>query len=1419
MIKGPSDTCGDHNDQATIVDLAHQDDFSGMASRLLGDPTLRCRDLLEGGTIGGDAGGHDHNATSSVDIKVVPFPHCGEWHHGLDITENFGHVDDSISDDDNGMGLPLEVEAGVVVSEVGCDVGGTLSNQVKCVTDATPLSHTPSLDDTLVLSPLSNTDHNVHAGTMTKGYALYMLDSGAEVGMFISPNLSHTDSITKVIQIGTASKGAAPLVNSTSGYSTFVDGHGSMVHFGASKTYGGVKGGSKNLLSVMAYAKAGGRVHFEDYTNGEYCKAWSNDGEPLEVVIINNLPYLKLHQVQPSPSVHMQDTEFKPKKKGMTLSFMHWVLAHSDVQMLKDLPQYVDGLELVPDEGGFSCHGHGCKLGKAKHINFPRNIKPRTLSVGAEISADYKSSKAPSIIRRNTGFFLFKDRASRFEFMFSSRNKAAKTQIFAFKRLRSFLLQHGHYVRHVNFDGGGEFVAAEFLTYLGEAHIDYTYTTTDTPQHNSIIERNIQTVSNKSDAQLQGMQAGDAFWELSTIFVVGVDNGCVESKHPTFPPLEWVTGARVNMARYQLPFFCVVFVLRTDRLKSESRKARPGLFVGFPQHQRGILAYIPALHRLVATVNYTCDLDITTKAQRHHIDWQGDTHYLGTDPSDESVWESTEYDDMVPHQYVDVTGSPRSTPRRPTPTTEGNAGGDTIGEVLDFGDLLEPSTMEMPPSVEVPSNLTSTPDFNTSVSGHFGINPDGGTTTAGDGTRTSTRATTQPDVLTYSHMMHSHMVEQMKQLDPAVRLGEQPHLADVACHGREASVHAKVMSQGDVEVQASVHSTDMYNSYMVHLTQHAALPPTSSLPSLRGTMSEALRHVVGSEPKGVKRALSCPLFGAYWKEAMDKEFGSLIENGTFSLKPTAEVQKLKRLNPDSVTLMYTHIINVCKTMDGGDGSLVLDKFKSRIVVEGNWMTRLLDYTSSFSPVVSMDTLKVLLALAVVFGMTITSIDFVTAFLQADVDGEHVCAYMPKGHEMHDEFGNALCMHLHKNLCGMVQASRMFFIMVREWLLNPLPLEQGGCGMQWHQLTSDQCVFYAVEDGHLCILAFYIDDVACFSTCEWLRKKVLASIQSRFKVEDKGPLQWFLGMMVTHSKVEGTLTLSMKASMLDKIKQFGLESVKPVKTPLKQKQAKGDDGLLSETDATLFRSMVGCLIWYMLARPDIMEATSECTTSMHAPTNRDMAMAIRVYAYLKGSIDKLLTYSQEGHRVELDMGCAYKSDKGSWSLVTGYVDANLAKPMSQTGLCFKAAGGTVVARTKKQPVPAIQTYDSELCGWSLACCAGIWLYMMLTEINHLFDYQLLGGPIVIHGDNASVVRTVQEQAISTKARHIALRWYHFMHAIKRKVLEAHWISGKCNPANCLSKGPESNQGFLDEADDLLGLRWMPKWDNKDKPSGW
>ena len=1365
-------------------------------------------------------------------------PNMGSWEAICQ-----GAYDDVVMDpsvggfsvDGNGMGSPLEVEAGVMVSEVGYNVGGTLSNQVKCVIDATPLSHTPSLDDIGFKSPSSTTNNDqemlvydvnntsVHPNHVHDPRILVLLDSGAMANTFRTTNITYPDLTPEIIKIGGANESAPPLINTSSGYINLVDDKGSVVQLG-DKSYSGIAGLPKNLMSVISFAKAGGKVHFEKYSDGQLCKAWSNDGSPLEVFIMDGLPYLKLEVLLPCESTHMQQCHTSTRKvKPMTLSMLHWVLSHSDKAMLQQLPKYVDGLELV--EGGeFKCHGNGCSLGKAKHIPFPRNLNPKTIIVGAEVSMDYKSSKTPAIITGNTGFFLYKDRASRFRFIYSSSDKSGATQIKAFHLFSHFMYQHGHIIRSVNFDGGGEFVNKEFQRYLDERWISWRFTTTDTPQHNSIAERDIGVVSAKSDAQQQGMQADDEWWESSTIFTLGVDNRTIESKHPTYPPLEWITGKRVDLSRYQLPWFCVTFILRTDRLKSESRRAYPALFVGFPQHQRGILTYVPALKRLVASVNYTYDLTINTKALRNRVDWMSHHEYFGSEDVAEELWEAPLVGDE-PEGLVILPNTPNDTPRRPANQGSVNPAPHPPTS-LSFGDGVDATVV---PEVVAPNS--------SSMMEGQGVYWDVGDASMGseinNGIRTTTRSRSQPERLI--NQGHTSVADSMSQDEfvaenvkecraqdtesQCISHEEEQYQCNTSYHCYHQWVEDKVSSQGDVDIQSTVESVDRYNQFMVHLKQHSTLPATKSLPSLRGSMSAALRKVVGSEPKGVQRALQCPMFGPYWDESMSKELASLVENGTYSLRRVDEVLALKQQHPNMVSVMWTHFINVVKTMDNGDGELVLDKFKSRLVVEGNWMARLVDFTASFSPVVSMDTLKLLLSLSVVFSLSLTSLDFITAFLQADVDGDHVYAYMPKGYEMYDGDGNLMCMHLHKNLYGMVQASRMFFIMVRDWILNPLPLDQGGCGMVWAQFGFDQCCFSTCEDGAFCILFFYVDDVGVISNCEKLRVKVLAHIQSRFKVEDKGALKWFLGMMINYSQSDGILTMSMNANIVSKIKEFQLDHIKSVVTPIKQRQPKGDDGLLNEQDATLHRKMVGCCIWFMLARVDIQEATSECTQHMQSPTNRDMSMVVRVYAYLQGSLDKYLTYSKAGMAKEMDMGCAHKSSHHSFGVCAGYVDANLASPRSQTGFAFKIGGGTILSRVKRQPVTAVDTYDSELYAWSLSCCSGIWIWMAMMELNSLFNYQLLFGPLVIHGDASSVVKTVQEQAMSQKARHIALRWYHFMEAMKYKVLEAHHIAGSHNPANTLSKPPATTQGFLNEAHDLLGIQLMDKWNHKEKPPGW
>ena len=74
----------------------------------------------------------------------------------------------------------------------------------------------------------------------------------------------------------------------------------------------------------------------------------------------------------------------------------------------------------------------------------------------------------------------------------------------------------------------------------------------------------------------------------------------------------------------------------------------------------------------------------------------------------------------------------------------------------------------------------------------------------------------------------------------------------------------------------------------------------------------------------------------------------------------------------------------------------------RLVFDGQFMEKGYDYSSSFSPVVKMDTFKLRMALKALnpkykhFGL-----DFITAFLQAILHETHLYGYFPKGYVVVD----------------------------------------------------------------------------------------------------------------------------------------------------------------------------------------------------------------------------------------------------------------------------------------------------------------------------------------------------------------------------------------------------------------------------------
>eukprot|EP01018_Ginkgo_biloba_P000724 Gb_02012 [translate_table: standard] len=179
-----------------------------------------------------------------------------------------------------------------------------------------------------------------------------------------------------------------------------------------------------------------------------------------------------------------------------------------------------------------------------------------------------------------------------------------------------------------------------------------------------------------------------------------------------------------------------------------------------------------------------------------------------------------------------------------------------------------------------------------------------------------------------------------------------------------------------------------------------------------------------------------------WKNAMESEFDALVRNDTWTLMELP-------LDKDVIGTKWIY-----KTKYKSDGSI--DKHKARLVAKGYAQQEGVDYTKTFAPVATMDTIKTVLVLAAQHGWISYQMDIKSAFLNGYVN-EEIYVKQPQGFNI---AGNENKVYkLKKALYGFKQAPRAWYSRINTYF------QQKG----FHKISSDPNLYIKVIGSNILII--------------------------------------------------------------------------------------------------------------------------------------------------------------------------------------------------------------------------------------------------------------------------------------------------------------------------------------------------------------
>ncbi|KAH9779117.1 retrovirus-related pol polyprotein from transposon RE1 [Citrus sinensis] len=314
-----------------------------------------------------------------------------------------------------------------------------------------------------------------------------------------------------------------------------------------------------------------------------------------------------------------------------------------------------------------------------------------------------------------------------------------------------------------------------------------------------------------------------------------------------------------------------------------------------------------------------------------------------------------------------------------------------------------------------------------------------------------------------------------------------------------------------------------------------------------------------SIPNSVQEALKDPK----WKAAVNDEMRSLQKNQTWELVDLPPGKK-----PVGCRWIYTIKYKA-------DGSI--ERYKARLVAKGYTQTYRIDYTDTFAPVAKINTIRILLSLAVNLDWPVQQFDVKNAFLHGDLS-EEIYMDLPPGCSGPERLNQKVCK-LKKSLYGLKQSLRAWFGKFTKAMVR----------FGYNQSNSDHTLFIKKRQGKITALIVYVDDMVVTGNDEEETEALQKYLSREFEMKDLGALKCFLGIEVSRSK--GGIFLSQRKYALDLLHETGMTDCQPIDTPIEEGLKFCITSDQVPVDKGRYQRLIGRLMYLSHTRPDLAYALS------------------------------------------------------------------------------------------------------------------------------------------------------------------------------------------------------------------------------------